>query len=542
MIENFKKLLEHFKALWGKWSITQRAILVGIGVVAVVGIIALFSVSASPSYVAVIDAPIRDEDARNRIVNRINQENIRTNVTSAGHVQVADEATARRMRTILIREDLIPRGTDPWAIFDRDRWTITDFERDVNRQRAHTQMITDHIRAVDGVDNASVTIVWPRDTLFLRDQNPVTASVIIFPRPGSNITQDRHVIEGIQRLLQFAVEGLRDENITISDHTGVRINDFAGMAAMDRLGLIEREQRHRHALEGRMRADVLRQLQSTFSADRVRDLNVALEMDMSVRTAETEEFFPITIRPRTPGSPFDDSEIVPYVTRSFSESSTDWGGWGVNPEGPPGVEGHTPPAFRDMSSLYGRMRQETNVRNHEINRRNITEISSPQVGRVTVSVNIDGTWREVRDERGRFVITPYGSIQREYTPLPEYVRAAAEALVRDAIGFHAGRGDSVTVRNIAFDRTREFADADAAYFRERQIQMTIWVFLLGLALLLIGFIVFRVVAREMERRRRLAEEERARREQALRESAMAEAEQDGLDVSISVEDRGRMEL
>jgi flagellar M-ring protein FliF len=68
------------------------------------------------------------------------------------------------------------------------------------------------------------------------------------------------------------------------------------------------------------------------------------------------------------------------------------------------------------------------------------------------------------------------------------------------------------------------------------------VFLFGLVLLLVGFIIFRIIAREMERRRRLAEEERARREQALRESAMAEAEQDGLDVSISVEDRGRMEL
>jgi flagellar M-ring protein FliF len=46
----------------------------------------------------------------------------------------------------------------------------------------------------------------------------------------------------------------------------------------------------------------------------------------------------------------------------------------------------------------------------------------------------------------------------------------------------------------------------------------------------------------MERRRRLAEEERARREQALRESAMMEAEQEGMEVSISMEERSRMEL
>jgi len=74
------------------------------------------------------------------------------------------------------------------------------------------------------------------------------------------------------------------------------------------------------------------------------------------------------------------------------------------------------------------------------------------------------------------------------------------------------------------------------------MQMTVIVFLSGLTLLLFGFILFRMISREMERRRRLAEEERARREQMLRESMMAEAEQDGTEVSISTEERTRMEL
>ena len=63
-------------------------------------------------------------------------------------VYVPDEETARRIRAILIREDLVPRGTDPWALFDRDRWTITDFERNVNLLRAITTMVTDHIRSL----------------------------------------------------------------------------------------------------------------------------------------------------------------------------------------------------------------------------------------------------------------------------------------------------------------------------------------------------------------------------------------------------------
>ena len=542
MNEVVKKFLGHVKGLWAKWSVPQRLILLGIAVVAIVGLVALFGVSTSANYVAVIDSPIRDEDARDRIVTRINQEGIRTNVTATGVIQVADEVTARRLRTILIREDLIPRGVDPWAVFDRERWTITDFERNVNRQRAQTQMITEHIRAVEGVDNANVSIVWPEATLFRSDQNPVTASVIIFPRPGSDIARNRHVIEGIQRLLQLAVEGLRTENIVITDHTGVILNDFAGMAALDRLDIIEREQRQRHSLEGRMRAQVLRELQSIFGADRVRDLNVSIDMDMSVMTVRTSEHFPIEISPQTPGVPFVDRVVVEGIPRSFTESRTEFRGTGFSPEGPPGVEGHTPPAFRDMSNLFGAMEQETLTRNYEVNHRLIEEERSPQIGRVTVSVNIDGVWRRVYDERGNPVVLPNGMIEREFSPLPEEQRRWAEDLVRHAVGFNAARGDSVIVRTIPFDRTREFAEEDGEYFRRRQLERTVMVFLFGLALLLVGFIIFRIIAREMERRKRLAEEERARREQALRESAMAEAEQDGLDVSISVEDRGRMEL
>jgi len=169
----------------------QKAILIGIVAVVIGGIVALMSVSSTPSLASVIDAPIRDEAALDRIVLRINQEGVKTTVTPAGVVQVADDRVARRMRAILIREDLIPTNIDPWAIFDKERWTITDFERNIDFRRAHTKMITDHIKAIDDVDDANVTIVLPERELFVKDQNPATASVIITPRPGSDITTNR---------------------------------------------------------------------------------------------------------------------------------------------------------------------------------------------------------------------------------------------------------------------------------------------------------------------------------------------------------------
>jgi flagellar M-ring protein FliF len=542
MNDFFKKIMAQVVNLWGKWTLVQRIILIGIVAAVIGGMAALMAVSSSPTMVPVIDAPVLDEEARDRIVLRLNQEGVRVQVSPAGIIQVPDETAARRMRGILIREDLIPVGTDPWAIFDRDRWTITDFERNVNLRRAITRMVTDHIKAIDDVDDASVTIVAPERELFRSDQNPVTASVIIFPKPGSDITQNRKKIEGIQKILKFAVEGLLDDNIVITDQAGLVLNDFTGMAAMDRLNLIEREQKLVRQQEAQYRTIVLAHLQSTYTADRVRDLNIKIDMDMSKRAIEKEEYSPITRRPRTPGLPYDDSELLDSVTISESTSNTKWEGTGINPEGPAGVEGQTPPAYKDMSNLYGTMTQATRTHNEVINSEKTLEERSPGIDRITVSVNIDGQWKWKYDEKGNPVVLSDGSIEREYIPVPQEQIRGTELLIQDAVGYNASRGDSVTVQNIPFDRTRQFVEEDAAYFRKKQFQTTVLVFLSGLAILLVAFILFRMISREMERRRRLLEDERSRREQAMRESAIAQAEEEGVDVSISVEERARMEL
>jgi flagellar M-ring protein FliF len=517
--------------------------MLGVIVLVVIGgLAALFTVSSVPTMVPVIDVAIQDEAVRDRIITRINEEGIRAELSASGVIQVADEASARRLRSLLIREDLIPTGTDPWAIFDQDRWTITDFERNVNFQRAQTRMVTDHIKALDEVDDANVTVTYPERALFRSEQNPTTASVIITPRPGSDIIANRKKIEGIQKLLRFAIEGLTNENIVITDPAGNILNDFENMAALDRIGVIERENKLIQALEAKYRAQVLSALQKTFGDDRVRDLNIKIDMDMSRRSVARETYSPMTKRPRTPGLPYDDSELVDSFLISESSSNTTWEGTGFNPEGPAGVEGQTPPAFKDMSNLFGKMTQETRTHNEVVNSEKSEEERSPQIDRVTVSVNIDGQWKWKWDEKRNPVIATDGSIEREYTPIPLEQLRAAQLLVQNAVGYNAGRGDSVTVQNIPFDRNAQFKEEDAAYFRQKQFQTTLLIFLIGVVILLISFIVFRAISKELERRRRLAEDERARREQAIRESAIAQAEEEGVDVSISVEERARLDL
>ena len=541
MNEWFKKTLTQIKTLWGKWTPIQKGILAAVIVAAVVIIVLLASWSTKPSLVPLIDTPVTDATVRERIVLRLNEENVKATVSQSGIISVNDEQTARRMRAILLREDLIPQNTDPWALFDVERWTRTDFERNIDVRRAVIEEVRKHIKALDDVDDASVVVNLPEDKLFQADQNPVTASVILYPKPGSDISTNRKKIEGIQKLLKYAVEGLTDDNITIADNSGNILNDFAGLKDFDRLSIIEKQQKIIAKLETQYEIKILNILQKTYGTDRVRDLSIKIDMDMSEKTAETVEYLPFQLRADNPETPYDESEVRASVTRSSETATTTYQGTGFNPEGPAGVEGQTAPSYKDTSNLTGLSTQSIVKTNEEIGSRRTSEIVSPEMGRRTVSVNIDGQWRKKKDANGNLVIKD-GQIEREYIPIPDDELQKATQAVQAAIGYSALRNDSVSVLNIQFDRLAEFEKEDNAYFRSVQRQRILLISLAGLALLLLIFIVYRIVSREIERRKRLREEELLRQHQLEREKALWEAEQAGMEVSMSVEEMKRREL
>jgi flagellar M-ring protein FliF len=400
---------------------------------------------------------------------------------------------------------------------------------------------------LDDVDAASVTIVMPEDKLFAEDRNPVTASIIITPKPGSDITQNRKKIEGIVRLVQYAVEGLKPEHITITDQNGLVLNDFTGMADVDRLELAKREMKTTRELEAQYKKSILAALRQIYGEDRVQIINLDITLDTSKKKVDTEEHFPIIINPDNPKTPYDESAMEGSKTLSITLSKEvteeKFEGTGFNPEGPPGQEGQTPPAYKDLQNMVGRYSKNSVIQNEVVNTRKIQEEKAPwEIRRVTCAVAIDGVWKWKYNDKGEVILRKDGSIEREYVPLTEADIAKAKALVEHAIGYNRERGDSVTVQNVMFDRTAQHQKEDRDYRAKLQLQRTILYIMLSVALLLVSFIVFRLISRELERRRRLREEELARQHQAMREAALRAAEEEGAEVEMSVEERARLEL
>lgn len=545
MNEWLKKMIDKTKEFWKNSSIVKKVILIGI-IVAIIGaIVVATNVSSKPTTVKLFNAAVTDETLRSQILDRISQENIEAFVSDDGYISVLDDKTARKMRSILVTEGLTPSNVDIFEGFYNRSWSTTDKEQNIRLKNLITQNLKMHLESLSDISSANVTLVLPENELFASDQKPVSASVILNIKSSSNLANERKRLLGIQKLILSAVEGLTAENLTISDMDGNVLNDFEGMADMDRVSVIERQQKLRRKLEAQLKADVLIALQKTKTEDRIRDLNVTIDMDMSEKSNESTIYTPIEMKADNKDTPYDESVYVEGLPISQQTVTKEWQGTGYNPEGPAGVEGQNPPVYSDMSNVIGKSTETGVTQNNAVNTTHSKETVAPRPGRVTVSVNIDGEWKKLRDPKTHtyMIDEKTGSIAREYIPVSSEELLALTNYVKNAVGYKKDRGDEVTVTNIKIDRTAQFAEEDEEYFKKQQTRRTILLVLISIAVVLVGFILFRIISKEIERRKRLREEELLRQQQAAREQALWNAtDESGVQVTMSVEESRRAEL
>ncbi len=104
-------------------------------------------------------------------------------------------------------------------IFDKGDFTSTKEDKKIRLSRAINGELSRLIRRIDGVENASVFISIPEQTMFTSMQKPITATVqITLARDASKLDQLK--IKAISNLLLGSVNGLTAENIAITDTNG----------------------------------------------------------------------------------------------------------------------------------------------------------------------------------------------------------------------------------------------------------------------------------------------------------------------------------
>ena len=103
-------------------------------------------------------------------------------------------------------------------IFDKGDFTSTKEDKKIRLTRAINGELSRLIRKIKPIENASVFISIPEQTMFTENQKPVTATVQIVLAPGEKLDQLK--VKAISNLLLGSVSGLSAENISITDTNG----------------------------------------------------------------------------------------------------------------------------------------------------------------------------------------------------------------------------------------------------------------------------------------------------------------------------------
>ena len=126
-------------------------------------------------------------------------------------------------------------------IFDKGDFTSTKEDKKIRLARAINGELSRLIRKINPIENASVFISIPEQSMFANNQKPVTATVQLTMPIGEKLDQTK--VKAISNLLLGSVSGLLPENISITDTNGNVYRSLLG-AQDDMIAKLEENDRY----------------------------------------------------------------------------------------------------------------------------------------------------------------------------------------------------------------------------------------------------------------------------------------------------------
>ncbi len=399
-----------------KW---QRYVILGAALSAFIALIAVAFVGNRQEY-GVLFSNLSPKDA-GEIVKELQARNIPYKLEKNGKTILVPKNRVYALRLEFAAKGL-PRGPGVgFEIFDKTNIGMTEFMEHVNYVRALQGELARTIMELKPIEDARVLLVLPKKSVFLEEQQPPKATVVVKLKPGYTLKPEQ--VRAIVHLVASAVEGLKPQNVTVVDTNGV---DLTEMLAE------EKENLGKVALD---RLEYRRKLEKLYEKKIMSMLNEALGPGKAVAKVSVELDFSKIERYK---ELYDPENVVRSEQQIIEKAQGKVPGAG----GIPGVESNLGPAQQILSKNIINYSKQKITRNYEISKTTEkVEIPPGFIKKITASVIVDGYY--VKEKKGKKVV-------EVYKPLSPQEIDAIKRLVMAAIGYDRRRGDKVEVVNIRF--------------------------------------------------------------------------------------------
>jgi flagellar M-ring protein FliF len=161
-------------------------------------------------------ADLDPEDAR-QIAQTLTQAQIPYDVAGNGGTIRVSAAELDKARLATAAKGGVKSGRLGFEIFDKPNWVGSEFDEQVNYQRALEGELEHTVATLADVESARVHLVLPHDSLFRDQERPAKASVVLKLRHRSLADGEP---EAIRNLIASAVDGLTADRVVLVDAAG----------------------------------------------------------------------------------------------------------------------------------------------------------------------------------------------------------------------------------------------------------------------------------------------------------------------------------
>jgi flagellar M-ring protein FliF len=362
------------------------------------------------------------EDAAG-IVQKLKEAGVEYRLPEGGGSVLVPSARLAELRLNMAAAGLPKTGRIGFELFDKTNLGATEFTEHVNYRRALEGELERSVMSLVEVEQARVHLTFPKDSVFVEQQQPAKASVLIKVKPGARLSPNN--VLAVNHLVSSAVEGLSPDAVSVLDMNGNLLGRPKPAGSLDGPEPSEAILDYRHKLEADLLAKVNSTLEPLLGANRFR-AGVSVDCDFSGGEQSEEVFDP---------------------TRSVMVSSqrTEDNSGASSATGVPGTASSLPrPTSRPGNGSKAVSRVTENVTYQTT--RTVKKMRLPAGGirKMSLAVMVDQELRWERDGNGyKRVLVP---------PPPEKLKIIKD-LVAGVTGFSADRGDQLVIDTLPFETT-----------------------------------------------------------------------------------------
>ena len=469
-------------------KINRKMLLLIVGVI-VIAISSITYLWLKDDNYGVLFSNLNDKDG-GEIISQLDKLNIPYKFSSSGTTILIPQNQIYHTRLRIAQQGLPKGGAIGFELLDKESFGMSQFNEQINYQRALEGELSRTIAIISSVDDARVHLAMPKPSLFVRERKFPSASVALTLLPGRALSQGQ--IDAIIHLISSSVPELQADKVTIIDQKGNLLTGERYRDSNVNIAQLEYSER----IENLVRERVEKIIIPILGQQNVK-VQVNADIDFSRQESTSEIYDPnsdasnqtIRSKQQIENSQLASSNIIGGVPGALSNQPV------PTPSAP--IDGESDTKDKDDKQKMYHL-QSNKTLNFEVNRQVVhSKIPEGRIKRLSVAVLVNYKFISADEVASANEENSEKEAVEKWVKLDQEELTHIEALARQAMGFSDLRGDSLTVANLKFTDQIEDENATMVFLQKHEVFDMLKVAIKYLIYILIIWFAWRKVLRSI---------------------------------------------